>query len=104
MGWPGPMTHPQFEAWQAWLDEVQFEHPSMTDLHLMRVAQRVEQVLMTEGRDQVTLRHEQVRPDDWKPRKREPELADVERESEMLKRVWGAYLNAWGPSKKNKKR
>lgn len=37
MGWPGPMTHRQFEAWQAWLAE-QWNQPSRTDNYLMQIA------------------------------------------------------------------
>lgn len=37
LGWPGPMTHRQFLAWQAWLDE-QWDRPDRTDQYLMQIA------------------------------------------------------------------
>ena len=37
MGWAGPMTHRQFEAWQAWLGE-EWGRPSRNDFYLMQVA------------------------------------------------------------------
>lgn len=37
MGWPGPLTHRQFEAWQAWLD-LDMDRPSRTDWYLMQLA------------------------------------------------------------------
>lgn len=36
MGWPGPMTHRQFEAWQWWLRE-EWNHPSRSDHYLMQI-------------------------------------------------------------------
>jgi hypothetical protein len=35
MGWPGPMTHRQFDAWQWWLREGE---PSRVEWHLMQLA------------------------------------------------------------------
>jgi hypothetical protein len=40
LGWPGPMTHRQYLAWQAWLDE-EWERPNRTDQYLMQVALEV---------------------------------------------------------------
>lgn len=37
MGWPGPLTHRQYETWQAWLEQ-QWNEPSRTDHYLMSVA------------------------------------------------------------------
>jgi hypothetical protein len=40
LGWPGPLTHRQYRAWQAWLDG-QWNRPDRTDHYLMLIAQRV---------------------------------------------------------------
>lgn len=40
MGWPGPMTHRQFAAWQAWLAE-QWNVPSRTDNYLISIAAEI---------------------------------------------------------------
>lgn len=47
LGWPGPLTARQCAAWVAWRNtcDVQLAPPSLTDWQLMRVAQRVQQVL-----------------------------------------------------------
>jgi hypothetical protein len=37
MGWPGPMTARQYEAWEAWL-ELQWEIPSKLDYYLAQIA------------------------------------------------------------------
>ncbi len=37
MGWPGPMTHRQYKAWEAW-QEAEWNHPSRSDWYLMQVA------------------------------------------------------------------
>ena len=44
MGWPGPMTHRQYEAWQIWLGE-EWNRPSRTDVYLMQIALEVRRVL-----------------------------------------------------------
>ena len=58
-GWPGPITHRQFVAWLVWLSEEQ-NRPSRTDYHIMRVAQRVQQV-MRKNPNAVKLDHQQVK-------------------------------------------
>lgn len=40
MGWPGPMTHRQFEAWHEWLKR-QWNIPSRTDYQIMALASEV---------------------------------------------------------------
>lgn len=37
MGWPGPMTDRQFQAWQAWL-KADWNRPSRADHYAMQVA------------------------------------------------------------------
>lgn len=37
MGWPGPMTHRQYLAWDAWLDW-QWDRPGLTEHYLMQAA------------------------------------------------------------------
>lgn len=44
MGWPGPMTHRQFMAWQFWEAE-QWNQPSRSDYYAMLIANRVDHVL-----------------------------------------------------------
>lgn len=44
MGWPGPMTHRQFEAWRRWRRE-DLNRPSRTDFYLMQIACEVRTVL-----------------------------------------------------------
>ena len=38
LGWKGPLTHRQFEAWRAWLQS-EWNEPSRTDHYLMMLAQ-----------------------------------------------------------------
>lgn len=40
LGWPGPITHRQYEMWQLWLDQ-QWNKPSRTDHYLMQIAMEV---------------------------------------------------------------
>lgn len=40
MGWPGPMTNRQFEAWQAWLT-IDLERPSKDNLYQMQTARQI---------------------------------------------------------------
>lgn len=44
MGWPGPMTHRQFDAWRAWL-ALQWDRPSRADWYAMQTACEVRRVL-----------------------------------------------------------
>jgi len=48
MGWPGPMTHRQFEAWQRWLVE-QLNRPSRSDFYAMQVAYEARNILRSLG-------------------------------------------------------
>lgn len=38
LGWPGPMTHRQFAAWQQWLED-QWNRPDRHDYYSMQAAQ-----------------------------------------------------------------
>jgi len=37
LGWPGPVTNRQFEAWQCWRG-LQWDRPDRTDQYLMQIA------------------------------------------------------------------
>ena len=104
MGWPGPLTHRQFETWTAWLDGEQHNWPSLSDQYAMRIAQRVQQVLM-EHPNEVTLNHQVVTPDDLvRNSGQEQEVESDEDMDETMtpeeaaeqtrywKAVWGARL------------
>ena len=41
LGWPGPLTHRQFRAWQAWL-ELEQSRPSRADFYLMAIRYSIE--------------------------------------------------------------
>lgn len=49
MGWPGPMTHRQFGAWQNWLAR-QLNEPSRSDHYLMQIAAWLKRGLVKEPR------------------------------------------------------
>ena len=55
----GRWTHREYVARLAWID-AQWEQPSLTDYYLMRVAQRVQQVL-AKNPGQIGLEHQQVK-------------------------------------------
>lgn len=40
MGWEGPMTHRQYQAWHQWLEE-DFNNPGKLEAYLMQVAAEV---------------------------------------------------------------
>lgn len=44
MGWSGPMTHRQYLAWNAWLDD-QWNKPDRSDNYLMALTAEVRRVL-----------------------------------------------------------
>ena len=60
MGWPGPMTHRQFRAWQAWLAR-QWDEPDRTDHYLMQVAAEVRRSAAGRKARQVKLEHLRIR-------------------------------------------
>lgn len=41
MGWSGPMTHRQFDAWQEWF-ELDLEKPDRHDFYAMQIAAKIE--------------------------------------------------------------
>ena len=55
----GRISYREYLAWLAWID-AQWDQPSLTDYHLMRVAQRVQQVL-AKNPGQISLEHQQVK-------------------------------------------
>ena len=48
LGWPGPMTHRQFVAWQRWLRD-RWEVPSRSDYYLMQIAFEARNILRSLG-------------------------------------------------------
>lgn len=96
------MTHRQFMVWILWLDEVQFDHPTLNQQYLMRVAQRIHQGHV-EKPDDISLNHELVGPDDLK---RSTAVArrtsmTAEEETRKMKAEWGARLGIKIPHGKN---
>lgn len=104
LGWPGPLTHRQFAAWVDWFDGVQHDFPSLDNLYQARVAQRVQQKFADEP-EKVELRHQLVRPGELNPDQPQPRpqpktKEELDRESEALSAMWGAWLGAKSVNKK----
>lgn len=98
LGWPGPMTGRQFLAWQEWLHHEQHRRPTLDQLCVLRVAQRIDQKFLDKP-DLVTLNHEMVGPDDLgrktavsEVNKEVEDKAMIERESDMMRASFGAWL------------
>jgi hypothetical protein len=75
MGWPGPMTHRQFEAWQSWLDE-DMNRPSKDNYYQMQTTDAVQHVIKSGGGDLNKLKISFKTPGKKKTKKqREAEIA-----------------------------
>ena len=70
------MTHRQFLAWQAWLED-EWNRPSRTDYYLMRVAQRVHQT-MVKNKAGVTVKDQRVEFDVGRPRAKPKKKSEAE--------------------------
>lgn len=76
LGWPGPMTHRQYQAWQTWLEH-EWDFPTKDQQYLMSIACEVRRVL-AKNPDSHKLEHLKL-----KPRKR----GKVRRTKEESKRL-----------------
>ena len=89
MGWPGPMTHRQYVAWQGWL-KTQWNEPSRQDWYAMRIASAVLNAggVAAEPKD-MKLRFEAP--------KQAPAMTEEERVKERTmesKSIWKAWLSS----------
>lgn len=80
MGWDGPLTERQFEAWQWWL-RLQWDKPSRTDHELMRLAAGINNLIAVQtGKEPPEVKQLEFR---WQEqpqvkRKRKPKVATGE--------------------------
>jgi len=78
-------THREFKLWNTYLDD-EWYRPSRSDYFLMRIAQRVQQVLMKEP-NKAKLEHQEVFA------KPEKQTADEEKEKvDRSKSIWGGIV------------
>lgn len=91
MGWRGPMTHRQFEAWHAWL-ELEQNRPSRADWYAMQTALEVRWVLASSrsGADLNDMKIPLVRS--RKAEGEEDEATMVEQATALSKATWQGRL------------
>lgn len=80
----GRITHREFLVREAWVEQ-QWNRPSRTDFYLMRVAQRVQQVL-AKNPGNITLEHQRVEIE-RKPVKPKTQLT-LEQQTVRSKAAW----------------
>jgi len=78
-----PLTHRQYLAWQAWLNE-QWNHPSLSDHYLMQIAAEVRRVLSRKP-NEIKLEHFNLKFG-------RPEPVDQTSQAELAKAAWATRL------------
>jgi hypothetical protein len=87
MGWPGPMTHRQFQAWQSWW-EIHREVPSKSDWYIIQLTDVVRGILgKQQALEKYILKWNSSGPMTDEQRRRAREHADVQ-----AKMRWSMWL------------
>jgi hypothetical protein len=94
MGWPGPMTHRQYVAWQFWLAG-EWNEPARGDWYVMALTAAVRQVL-AKNPNAIKVEQQKLRFGGAEGKAAPPPQRSREQAAAASKARWGGFMAAKG--------